>query len=108
MTKLKGFQKKYIRGLAHKLKPVVFVGQKGITDSLISAINEALGTHELIKIRFVDLKEKEQKTRVIADIEKEIGCDMVGRIGHVFIVYRQHDDPEKRAIVVPQGVSEGG
>ena len=28
--KLDGFQRKYLRGLAQKLKPVAFIGQKGI------------------------------------------------------------------------------
>jgi RNA-binding protein len=101
MANLKSYQRKYLKGLAHKLKPVVFVGQKGITDSLISAINEALDNHELIKIRFVDYKEKDSKKRVIADIEKVVGCDIVGRIGHILIVFRQHEDPERRKITVP-------
>jgi RNA-binding protein len=99
---LKGFQKKYLKGLAHRMKPVVFIGQKGMTGSVVSAINGALDTHELIKIRFLDFKEKEQKTRVVADIEKAVGCEIVSRIGHVLTVYRQHDDPEKRGITVPQ------
>jgi RNA-binding protein len=102
MTELKVFQKKYLKGLAHRMKPVVFIGQKGMTESVASAINEALDTHELIKIRFVDFKEKDQKSRVVADIEKETGCGIVGRIGHVLTVYRQHGDPEKRTISVPQ------
>ncbi|MCG6880306.1 MAG: YhbY family RNA-binding protein [Deltaproteobacteria bacterium] len=37
--KLEGFQRKYLRGLAHKLKPVVSIGQKGITDTLNRSIN---------------------------------------------------------------------
>lgn len=107
MTELKGFQKKYLKGLAHRIKPVVFIGRKGMTGSVVSAVKEALDTHELIKIRFVDFKEKEQKTRVVADIEKEIGCEIVGRIGHVLTVYRQHDDPDKRAITVPRRAPGG-
>jgi len=101
MAKLSGFQKKYLRGLAHRLKPVVFIGQKGLAASVISAIEDALGTHELIKIRFLDVKERDQKALAAADIEAACNCDVVGKAGHIIIVYRQHSDPEKRKIVVP-------
>ena len=37
MGELKGFQKKYLRGLAHSLKPVVLIGQKGFTDELVKS-----------------------------------------------------------------------
>ena len=44
--KLEGFQRKYLRGLAHKKKPVVFVGQKGLTETLNGSINDALTAHD--------------------------------------------------------------
>ena len=61
MNKLKGFEKKYLRGLAHGMKPVVLVGQKGLTDELIKSTNQALDTHELIKIKFIEFKETGEK-----------------------------------------------
>ena len=61
MIELKGSQKKYLRGLAHKLNPSAFIGHKGITESLIEEIDQALKASELIKIKFVDFKEKDQK-----------------------------------------------
>ena len=62
-NKLKGFQKKHLRGLAHKLSPVVYIGKKGVSDTLMKSLEEALNSHELIKIKFVDFKEKNQKKR---------------------------------------------
>ena len=44
-------QKLYLKSRAHNLKPVVMVGQKGITDNLIKEADNALNTHELIKIK---------------------------------------------------------
>ena len=101
LEKLKGFQKQYLRGIAHKLKPYVFVGQKGITGSLIKSVNEALYKHELIKVRFIDFKEKDMKKEITAEIEKLAVCELVGAIGHVAIFYRQQKDPAKRVINVP-------
>jgi len=98
---LKGFQKKYLRGLAHSLQPVVFIGQKGLTDALIRSTNEALDTHELIKIKFNDFKEKEQKQDISEKIGITTASEIVGFVGHIATFYRQHKDPEKRKIVVP-------
>lgn len=55
MKELTSTQAKYLRGIAHGLKPVVFIGQKGLTDALIRSTEEAFDCHELIKIKFIDL-----------------------------------------------------
>jgi len=101
LKKLKGFQKQYLKGLAHGIKPYVFIGQKGITESLLKSLDEALDTHELIKVRFIDFKEKDMKKEITAEIEKLAACDHVGTIGHVAILYRQQRNHEKRKIIVP-------
>lgn len=99
---MKGFQKRYLKGLAHSLKPVVFIGQKGLTDALIRSTEEALNTHELIKIKFIDFKEKAQKEELSEKIEKTTNSEMVGLVGHIATFYRRHHDPEKQKIVVPK------
>ena len=101
MKNLKGIEKKYLRGLAHGLKPVVFVGQKGITPELLKAVDEALTIHELIKVKFIDFKEKSRKEEIAGAIEKETASQQVGMIGHMAIYYRRQKDPEKRKIVLP-------
>lgn len=102
MPKLKGFQRKYLRGLAHSMKPTVLIGQKGCTDTVIRSIIDALSTHELIKVKFVDLKDKARKNEVLGAIEKKTECENVGMIGHTAILYREHHDPEKRRINLPE------
>jgi RNA-binding protein len=102
MKKLEGFQLKYLRGVAHGLKPVVFIGQKGLTPEVLSAAEKAFERHELIKVKFNDFKEKEEKTEISARIEKETGSENVGMIGHMAIFYRQQEDPEKRKISLPR------
>lgn len=101
MEKLKGIHKKYLRGLAHSRKPLILIGQKGISPSLFKAIDEALDTHELIKVKFNEFKEKDQKEEVSGMIEKETDSEMVGMIGHTAIFYRQQIDSEKRKIIIP-------
>lgn len=101
MEKLAGFQKKYLRGQAHGLNPVVFIGQKGFTQTVIKATDNALTAHELIKIKFIDFKDKADKAQIISEVEEKTGCEMIGVIGHTAIFYRQHPDPEKQRIVLP-------
>jgi len=101
MKNLTSIQAKYLRGLAHALKPVVFVGQKGITNALIQSVGEAFQRHELIKVKFIDFKEKEQKKEIAAAIEIKTDSRMAGMIGHIAIFYKKHRDPDKRNITLP-------
>ena len=101
MEALDGFQKKFLKGRAHGLKPVVYLGQKGLTPGLIESVHDALSTHELIKVKFIEFKEKKQKAGMAEIIEAETGCQLVGMIGHIAIFYRQHADPDKRKINLP-------
>ena len=84
------------------MKPLVFVGQKGLSPTLIKAVDESLETHELIKVKFVDFKERDQKEEIIRAIEKQTASELVGMVGHVAIFYRQQKDPEKRKINIPK------
>jgi RNA-binding protein len=102
MEALKGYQKKFLKGLAHGLKPVVFIGQKGLTANLIDSIREALSIHELIKVKFVDFKDKQHKISTADAVAAELDCQLVGMIGHMVIFYRRQGDPEKRKIKLPQ------
>jgi RNA-binding protein len=102
MKKLEGFQRKYLRGLAHGLRPVVLIGQKGLTEELVKSTEQAFMTHELIKVKFNDFKEKAQKEEISSMLEKKTGAEMVGAVGHTYIFFRQHKDPEKRIILLPR------
>jgi RNA-binding protein len=101
MKKLEGFQRKYLRGLAHGLKPIVLIGQKGLTDELVKSAEQAFQSHELIKVKFNDFKEKEQKEEISKTLEKKTGSQLVGAVGHIYIFFRQQEDPEKRRIYLP-------
>ncbi|MCW7754817.1 ribosome assembly RNA-binding protein YhbY [Desulfobotulus sp. H1] len=102
MTELKGFQKQYLKGLAHHLKPLVIIGQQGITPALMASIEEALHAHELIKVRFNDFKEKETKESLTLEIIKGSGASLVSAIGHMLILYRPCKITEKRKIKLPR------
>ncbi|THB79999.1 MAG: ribosome assembly RNA-binding protein YhbY [Desulfobacteraceae bacterium] len=102
MTELKGSQRKFLRGLAHNLNPAAYVGQKGITEQLIEEINQALDASELIKVKFVDYKDKDVKKALSDEITKAVNAHLAGMVGHVIILYRQHKDTAKRLIKLPK------
>ncbi|MFH1136321.1 MAG: ribosome assembly RNA-binding protein YhbY [Pseudomonadota bacterium] len=102
MDDLKGFQKKYLRELAHHLKPVVLVGQRGLSGQVLESINQALDDHELIKIKFLDAKEKEAKSELSTQVVEETGARVVGMVGHTVILYRPREDPAARKIQLPR------
>ena len=102
MTVLEGFQRKYLRGLAHSLKPALFIGQKGLTREVLLAAEQALNHNELIKVKFVDFKDKEQKMEISGRLEKATGSESAGMIGHTALFYREQKDPEKRMIALPR------
>lgn len=101
MQPLTSSQAKYLRGLAHGLNPVVFVGHKGVTPAVLDSVREALGVHELIKLKFIDFKERHLKTGMAAEIEAQTDSHLAGLIGHTAIFYRRHPDAEKRRIALP-------
>ena len=100
MKPLTSSQAKFLRGLAHNLKPVVFIGQKGITTALLESIREALAVHELIKVRFIDSPDKRRRTDAVVEVQEKTESALVGMIGHVAIFYRPQPDPAKRKIVL--------
>lgn len=99
MTKLKGAAKRYLRSLANRLNPVVIIGQRGLTDSVIQKADKALLDHELIKVKFLDFKE--DKKALSGKLASETGSELVGMIGHNALLYRQHPQDENRRIVLP-------
>ena len=101
MAHLSSNQRKYLRGLAHGLKPIVLIGQKGLTSSLVEALDEALSAHELVKAKFIEDKDKAFKAQAIEMLTKATASEIVGLIGHTAIFFRAHPDPDKRRITIP-------
>jgi RNA-binding protein len=98
-NKLSGFQKQYLRGLAHPLRPFIQIGKSGLTAEVLSHIGQTFQDHELIKIKFNDFRE--EKKTLAAEIEKHVHCIMVGMIGNTAVFFREHPDREKRKISLP-------
>ncbi len=89
-------QRRHLRSLAHPLKPVVFVGEAGISPAVLTALDEALTTHELVKIR---LRQPTDKKAAASELALKSGSSLCGVVGHTLVLYRPHPDAPR--IVLP-------
>jgi len=99
MGKLKGSERKYLRGVAHGYQPMVQIGKEGLTDNVLGAIDDAIAAHELIKVKIA--ADRAEREALVPVIEKRADCECVGTIGRIAILFRQHPEPEKRKIALP-------
>lgn len=84
-------QKQHLKGLAHSLKPIVQLGNNGLTEGVLAEIELALNHHELIKIK-VPSDDKEEKSLIMEAIIRETQSIKVQSIGHTLVLYKQSDE----------------
>ena len=96
-------QKKYLRGRGHQLKPVVHVGNAGLSAAVLREIAGALEHHELIKVR-VRIGDRNARDTAIESMIEQTGAVLIQRVGHTALIYRPH--PEKPRIALPGGRSQ--
>ncbi|MFZ4833922.1 ribosome assembly RNA-binding protein YhbY [Rouxiella sp. Mn2063] len=92
-------QKQYLKGLAHPLKPVVMLGNNGLTEGVLAEIEQALQHHELIKVK-IAAEERETKTLIVEAIIRETKANNVQVIGNMLVLYRP--STEDRKIILPR------
>ncbi|HXS72769.1 MAG TPA: ribosome assembly RNA-binding protein YhbY [Rhodanobacteraceae bacterium] len=90
-------QRRYLRGLAHPLKPVLMLGGKGVTPSVLAELEHALGDHELIKVKLSGADREERETALTQLLDAS-GADSVQRIGHVAVLYRRNEEQPRIAL----------
>lgn len=97
---LTGRQKRYLRGLAHHLKPLVTVGKQGVTEEVLAQVEANLEAHELIKVKVLQTAPETPGDSGEAICE-HTGANLAQRVGRTLVLYRpREDDPE---ILLPTG-----
>lgn len=91
---LKESQKKYLRGLGHKLKPVITVGDNGLSEPLLAEYESTLAHHELIKVK-VRVRDRSTRDEIIRELCGGSSAELIQRIGNVALVYRENPDEQK-------------
>ena len=88
MSALNNAQIRHLKSLAHPLKPVVLIGEKGVTQAVIDEIGVALKAHELIKVK-IRCEEREERDGMIEQICRKAGAQKVQRVGHTLTLFKR-------------------
>ncbi len=97
---LAGYQRRALRAAAHELQPMAHVGKEGLTENVLKSVGDALDAHELIKVRFID--QKERRRELATELAEALGAALAGVVGHVAILYRPHPDEARRKVRLPE------
>ena len=90
MMALTDRQKKHLRRLGHTLRPIVLIGQRGLTESVTAELGRALHDHELVKVR-ARVGDREARDVVLLELARASGSELVHRIGNVGLFYKQNN-----------------
>src|SRR6187455_975834 len=96
-----------LRAEAHSLAPIVLIGDKGLTDSLVAEIDRSLKAHELIKVR-ASSGDRAQRDLWMEAICERLQAHPVQQIGKVFVIYRKNPEEAKpKRPPAPPSVKDG-
>lgn len=76
-----------LKARAQLMKPSIKIGHDGLSDAFISALNDLLKHHDLVKVKFSDFKE--QKKELAPQLAEKTGSELVMRVGNVAVLYRE-------------------
>jgi len=85
-------QVRHLRGLAHHLKPVLMVGEKGLSEGILAELEHVLETHELIKVTIAST-EREERRLLTEKLCQHSHAELVQIIGKMSVLYRPAKQP---------------
>ena len=95
MSPLSSKQRAQLRSMAHSLKPVVHVGTGGVTEAVLTSLEEAFNTRELLKVKVLEGAPEKAKPTARQIAEAMEGVEIAQTIGRTVVLYRPHpDQPE--------------
>lgn len=99
MNKLTNNQKKFLRSRGHILKPIVTVGQHGLSESVLVELESTMAKHELLKIK-IRADDRNDRQKMIDEVINITKAHLIQVIGSVVVIYHAFEqDPE---IILPR------
>jgi len=89
-------QRRYLRGLAHDLKPVIMVGAKGVTEAVVQEFQLALDQHELVKVKVAG--DRNDFAAAATSLAEAARAETVQTIGRMAVFYRRNLDAPRIAL----------
>jgi RNA-binding protein len=87
MSGLSPAERQKLKGLAHKLEPVVTVGAHGLSSAVIAEIDRSLKSHEIIKVRVN--ADRDERESMLEEICAKTGAQPVQHIGKILVLFRE-------------------
>jgi len=87
-------QIKHLVSLAHHLKPVIMVGQHGVSENLLKELEIALDHHELVKIKIAG-EDRDSRQQMIQQLCEASGAQTVQAIGKTLTLFRRNRQKPK-------------
>jgi len=81
----------YLRAQAHATKPIVRIGQRGLTEAVVAELERALTDHELVKIQLSGA-DRDTRAAWVAELCRRTGAEAVQQIGAKAILFRRNDE----------------
>ena len=94
-------QRAYLRKISHDMSPIFQIGKEGLTEAVVSAIDEALEKREILKVHILETALLDSKL-ACNEIAAELGAEPVQAIGNKFTLYRQSSEEKNRKIELPR------
>lgn len=86
---------KRLKGIGHELKPIVMIGNNGITPAIIEEVERALNDHELIKVK-LPAGSKEERDTVCEQLANETNSEVIHSIGRMALLLRKNPHANPR------------
>lgn len=100
---LSGKDRRFLRGMGHHLDPVLQLGKEGLSEAFVSAVDQALADHELVKIRVGESAPLERREAASA-VAEAAGAELAQVLGRTFLLYRPNGDAP--LIALPSGAGK--
>ncbi|MBW4934441.1 ribosome assembly RNA-binding protein YhbY [Marinobacter sp. F4206] len=95
MMSLSPEQRREYRAIAHNLKPVIIVGDKGLSDGLQEELERALNDHELIKVKVAN-QDRDARQEAVNALCEASGAELVQSIGKIAVILRRAKKPNPK------------
>jgi len=102
MIKLTAVERSALRSEAHDLKPIVLIGDSGLSEAVLKEIDTGLNSHGLIKVRvFGD--DRDTRIAMYETICTQLKAAPIQHIGKLLVIYRPKSDVKTEKVLRKTG-----
>ncbi|WP_201533246.1 YhbY family RNA-binding protein [Psychrobacter ciconiae] len=86
---------RHLKGIGHQLKPIVMIGNNGVTQAIINEVDRALTDHELIKVK-LPAGSKHDRDVVSSELAAAANAYVIHTIGRMALLLRRNPNPNPK------------